>query len=102
VKRIEVASVVKEDDVNQVFLRLDSISTQKNTVRARVAVHKLMKSGIIREQVVTVRPGDSLGEKTSRAEYAAFVVDEINPGQEVVLFANGIELRLGESRGALP
>lgn len=100
VKRIEVASVVKEDDVNQVFLRLDDISTQKNIITARIALHKLMKSGIVKEQVVTIRPGDSLEEKTLRPEYAPFVVDEINPGQGVVLFANGVELGLGESQGA--
>jgi type III restriction enzyme len=100
VKRIEVASVVKEDDVNQVFLRLDNISTQKNTITARIGVHKLMKSGAVKEQVVTVRPGDSLEDKTSRPEYAPLVVDEINPGQGVVVFANGIELTLGESQGA--
>jgi len=100
VKRIEVASVVKEDDANQVFLRLDSISTQKNTITARIAVHKLMANGTVKEQVVTVRPGDSLQEKTSRPEYAPFVVDEINPGQDIVIFANGSELKRGESQGA--
>jgi len=100
VKRIEVASVVKEDDVNQVFLRLDNISTQKNTITARIAVHKLMKSGVVKEQVVTVRPGDRLEEKASRPEYAPFVVDEINPGHGIVVFGNGIELRVGESQGA--
>src|SRR2546427_8334512 len=31
VKRIEVASVLKEDDENQVFLRLDTIKTAKKT-----------------------------------------------------------------------
>jgi len=100
VKRIEVASVTKEDDVNQVFLRLDSISTQKNTITARIAVHKLTKSGAVKEQLVTVRPGDNLEEKTSRTEYAPFVVGEISPGQRVVIFTNGVELGLGESRGA--
>lgn len=100
VKRIEVASVVKEDDVDQVFLRLDSISTQKHTITARIAVHKLIRGGVIKEQVVTVRPGDSLEDKTGRPEYASFVIDEINPGQDSVLFGNGIELMVGESKGA--
>lgn len=100
VKRIEVASVVKEDDVDQVFIRLDSVSTQKHTITARIAVHKLMSGGIIKEQAVTVRPGDSLEDKTGRPEYAPFVIDEINPGQDSVLFANGVELMLGESKGA--
>ena len=100
VKRIEVASVVKEDDVDQMFLRLDSISTQKHTITARIAVHKLMSGGIIKEQTVTVKPGDSLEDKTGRPEYSPFVIDEINPGQDSVLFANGVELMVGESKGA--
>jgi len=100
VKRIEVASVVKEDDVDQVFLRLGSVSTQKHTITARIAVYKLMSGGVIREQTVTVRPGDSLEDKTGRPEYAPFVIDEINPGQNSVLFANGVELTVGESKGA--
>jgi type III restriction enzyme len=100
VKRIEVASVVKEDDENQIFMRLDSILSRKNTVTARIAVHKLMKTGVVKEQIVTVVPGESLEEKTSRPEYAPFVVDEINPGQETITFANGLELKRGESQGA--
>jgi type III restriction enzyme len=100
VKRIEVASVVKEGDADQVFLRLDSVSTQKNTITARIAVHKLMSGGVIKERTVTVRPGDNLEKKTGRPEYAPFVIDEINPGQDSVLFANGVELTVGESKGA--
>jgi type III restriction enzyme len=100
VKRIEVASVVKEDDLGQVFLRLDGISTQKNTITAHLAVHKLLRSGAVSEQVITVRPGDNLEDKTNRREYAPFVLDEINPGQGMVMFTNGIELRVGESQGA--
>ncbi|MGI8824132.1 MAG: DEAD/DEAH box helicase family protein [Chloroflexota bacterium] len=100
VKRIEVASVVKDDDFNQVFLRLEDIKAQKKTVSARLAVHQLMKDGSVKEKVVTVKPGDSLEDKTKRPEYASFVVDEINPGSESVCFANGIEIGLGESQGA--
>ncbi|MBI3611382.1 MAG: DEAD/DEAH box helicase family protein [Nitrospirae bacterium] len=100
VKRIEVASVVKENDANQVFLRLDGIKTEKKTITARIAIHKLMKTGIIKEQIVTVRPGDSMEEKSGRPEYAGFDLDEINPGGGFVRFANNVELKTGESRGA--
>jgi len=100
VKRIEVASVVKEDDFNQVFLRLDQIMTHKNTVTARIAVHKLMRDGTVKEKTVKVKRGDSLEEKSCRPEYAGFDVDEINPGGGYVRFANDVELRKGESRGA--
>lgn len=100
VKRIEVASVVKEDDANQVFLRLDGIRVEKKTITARLAVHRLMKTDTVKEVVVTVKPGDSLEEKSGRKEYAGFDVDEINPGGSFVRFSNNIELKTGESRGA--
>ena len=99
VKRIEVASVV-EEDANQVFLRLDGIKTEKRTITARIALRKLMRDGTVKEQVVTVRPGDSLEEKAERTEYAGFEVDEINPGGGFVRFANNLELKIGESQGA--
>ena len=100
VKRIEVASVLKEDDANQIFLRLESIKTEKKTITARLALHKLMKGGTVKEQVVTIRPGDSLEKKSGRKEYTGFEVDEINPGSGFVRFANNVELKIGESRGA--
>jgi type III restriction enzyme len=100
VKRIEVASVIKEDDANQIFLRLDGIKTEKKTITARIALHKLMKQGVVKEQVVTVRPGDALEEKANRKEYAGFQVEEIHPGSGFVRFANNLELKIGESRGA--
>jgi type III restriction enzyme len=100
VKRIEVASVVQEKDTNQVFLRLEAITAKKNTLTANIAVHKLMKDGTIKEQVVAVKPGDSLQEKTGRVEYEEFEVSEINAGLEMVVFSNGVEIGIGETRGA--
>jgi type III restriction enzyme len=100
VKRIEVASVVKENDFNQVFLRLESIASKKKTITAKIAVHQLLKNGTVKEKVITVKPGDSLEEKTNRSEYAGFEVEEINPGSETVLFTNNVEINIGESQGA--
>jgi type III restriction enzyme len=100
VKRIEVGSVVQSDDENLPFLRLDQIRAEKRTLTARIALHKLMKNGTVKEQVVTARPGDRLEEKAGRPEYAPFVVDEIDAAAGVVTFANGDELRLGETKGA--
>jgi len=100
VKRIEVGSVVQSDDENLPFLRLDQIRAEKRTLTARIALHKLMKNGTVKEQVVIVRPGDRLEEKAGRPEYTPFVVDEIDAAAGVVTFANGDELRLGETKGA--
>jgi hypothetical protein len=35
VKRIEVASVVKDDDFNQVFIRVDDIKAQGKSITAK-------------------------------------------------------------------
>lgn len=100
VKRIEVASVVQENDANQVFLRLVAIPKAKKVATAQIAVHKLTKDGTVKEQIVTVKVGDSLRDKTGRIEYAGFTVSEIISEFGTVIFSNGIEIEIGETRGA--
>lgn len=100
VKRIEVASVVQEDNANLPFIRLEDIAAVKRTLTARVSVQKLMKSGVIKETTLTIKPGDNLAEKTGRAEYQGFEVDEINHGAGFVRFLNNVELRKGAEIGA--
>jgi type III restriction enzyme len=100
VKRIEVAGVEKENDANQVYLRLDGITTERTHFKARVAVHKLMADGTVKEKLITLKPGDSLEEKTGRAEYRGYDVDEIDRGAGLVRFTNDVEIRLGEALGA--
>lgn len=100
VKRIEVAGVEQQDDENLPYLRITEITTEKNTVKAQIALHKRMASGMVKEKAVTVRQGDDLAEKAGREEYQGFVIDEINPGMDVVRFANGVEMKRGEEKGA--
>ena len=100
VKRIEVAGITKENDANQVFMRLEGVSSEKSSFTARIAVHQLLKTGQVKEKVVTVKPGGSLEDKAGREEYAPFVVEEISIADNCVRFANGTEIKTGESRGA--
>ena len=100
VKRIEVASVVEDDNANRPFVRLDEITTQRHSLKASVAVHRLMAGGTVKEKVITIRPGDSLVGKTRRPEYEGHEVEEINLGGGFVRFANGVELVRGGSTGA--
>ncbi len=99
VKRIEIASVVQEDNENLPFLRVEALNSTKRTVSAKLSVHKLMKTGKIQEKIITVRSGDSLVEKTGRTEYDGFVVEEINPGSGFIRFLNNQELALGGEQG---
>jgi len=100
VKRVEVVGVEKKSDENQVYLRLDEVKSDKKTFIAKIAVHALMKNGTVKEQIVTVKPGESLEKKANRPEYAEFVVEEINVSYQSVLFTNNVEIQVGEARGA--
>jgi type III restriction enzyme len=99
VKKIEVASVVKEDDFNQVFLRVNEIRTAAKTVQAKIAVHQRMANAGVKEKAYLFRPGDCLQTKAERPEYASFVIDEISVGDQVVRFKNGIEVAVGQTQG---
>jgi type III restriction enzyme len=101
VKRIQVASVVRTDDANRPLIRLDEIRTRGGTAEARVTVHRLTRRGTIREETVTVRPGDRLADKAGRSEYDAYQVDVIDPiGRQVGFAPANLQLREGESVGA--
>ncbi len=100
VKRIEVAGMTKEQDANQVFLRLDATTAVKTTVTAKVGVHVLQATGAVKEKVLTVRRGDDLAVKTKLPVYEGYTVEEINPGGGFVRFSNNIEVSVGDARGA--
>jgi len=100
VKKIEVASVVKEDDFNQVFIRVDEIRTAAKTIQAKIAVHQRMAGAGIKEKAYLFKPGDSLEKKADRPEYASFVIDEIHAGDQLVRFKNGVEVAVGQTQGA--
>jgi len=100
VKKIQVASVVKEDDFNQVFVRIDEIRTAAKTVQAKIALHKRMAGAAIKEKAFLFKPGTCLADKADRPEYGSFVIDEINVADQVVKFKNGVEIAVGQTQGA--
>ncbi len=100
VKRIEVASVVQQDNDNLPFVRVEELILQGRIPRAKLSVHKLMKTGKIQEKFITVRSRDNLVEKTGRPEYEGFIVDEINPGSGFISFENQLELAEGSEQGS--
>lgn len=100
VKRIEVASVVQQDNQNLPFVRVEELILQGRIPKAKLSVHKLMASGKIQEKTITVRSGDDLVKKTGRAEYEGFIVGEVNPGSGFLDFQNQVELALGGEQGS--
>ena len=99
VKKIEVASVLKEDDTALPFIRLEGIETKKHTLKVRMSVHKLMKAGQIKERTIIFNQGDALKNKTDRNEYEGYDIVEINKTGNFVRFANGLEIVQGQELG---
>ena len=100
VKRVEVASVIQEDDFNRAFIEVGKIESIRRTMRATLNLHTLMKSGKVSEKTIKVKPGDDLFKKTGLPEYQGYIVDRIAYGR--VVFAVGgarLELSQGESTG---
>ncbi len=99
VKRIEVASVLQDNDFNHAFVRVDGITSVKNTITARISLHQLLLDGTIKEKTHTFRPGANLREKANRPDYDGYVIEEINPGGGFVRFENNLELGIGSAHG---
>ncbi len=100
VKQIEVAGFEASAEASRAFVEVKSLQSRKSSVTARLAVHKLQKSGTVKPTTLTVKPGDDLSVKTNLLAYEGYRVREIELGWGVVTFENGVEIKEGESRGA--
>jgi type III restriction enzyme len=106
VKRIEVASVIREDDANKPYIELKEVKSAKQSVSAKLDVQKLLKSGATKIETVKVEitPRQSkntdLYVVTDLQQYADYVIDEIDVANQLIVFTSGVELRRGEALGA--
>ncbi len=101
VKKIEVASVVREHAVQQPYIQVQDVQSKKTRISAKLKVYQLTTQGTVKASTVSVQPGDSLGRKTRLPDYERFLVDEINPGGGYIRFSPAnIELSIGEEIGA--
>lgn len=98
VKKIEVDSVVKENDFNNAYIRCLNISADARGIKAQLEVNKKQKSGF-KVGRMTVKNNDDLFKKTKAPEYDGFRVSEINANYNYIRFSNGMQLKLGEDSG---
>lgn len=99
VKKIEVSSVVQTGGGVRPFLRCEAVTSSRNTIRARLHLHRQNAAGEVQEAAVTIGAGDDLQQLTNRPEYAGYGVEEINYGEATVTFTNGVTIRQGEDLG---
>lgn len=100
VKQIEVAGFEESAGVSRAFVEVKSLQSQRHRVTAKLAVHKLQKSGAVKLTTLTVRAGDDLAVKTNLPMYEGYRVREIDLRWGYVGFENGVEMKEDESRGA--
>ena len=98
VKRIEVASVVADENPNAAFVRLHGVDVTKS--RAQVTINH-GRGKAFKTKKLWVRPGDDLHQLSDqRQEYATgWIVSDISfrPGAEAVEFTNCSEVTIGEA-----
>jgi type III restriction enzyme len=102
VKGIVVDSVQSQADLNDVFVRLDSVDA-KNGYSAKLTIDVREEHGGQKRKKITVRTGADLYQKSNENDdyVGGWIVSNIGtePGQEFVEFENGTYLELGETHG---
>ena len=103
VKQIIVASAAAEGAANEALVQVERID-YKNGIKAKLRIHVQTADGP-KEKSVTVKQGaDLFTLSNERAAYRnGFEIAEITaePGSELIRFANGRTLRLGEEIGGM-
>lgn len=96
VKKIEVTSVLKENDFNGIYLKLIEIKPDKKGPKAKIEINKKEVSGFKKSQIV-VTSGTNLYEKTKNPEYKDIFVNRISMKYEnFIELSNGLKLNIGE------
>lgn len=100
VKRIEVASVLDDDDFNQPFIRVDSISATATKVTAKLTID-FNDGDSPKRKAVTINKGgvDLFDLSNEREQYRGYIVSEVSFGDKSVSFDNGMSVSEGQSIG---
>ncbi len=95
VKKIEVLSVIKEDDFNGPYIKcLDIVANEKGII-AKLEINQKQISGY-KHKVITVKQGDDLLKRSDNVHYKNFIVAAIHAGYNHVKFSNGIIIKKNE------
>ena len=100
VKRIEVDSVLENENFNKPFIQVESIeNASKNRIVAKLKIDLETKGSPARKSITVDRNGFDLAEKSGRDQYRGYIVQEINSGEGYIAFSNGITLNVGDTHG---
>lgn len=100
VKRIEVASVLDEDEFNQPYIEVESITATASQVTAKLTIDVNDGDAPQRKTVKINRSGVDLFDLSNeREQYRGYIVSEISFGDKSVSFDNGVTVDEGQTIG---
>jgi type III restriction enzyme len=107
VKKIEVDSVLEENNQNAPYLELEAVKSQKNTINVKLKIDVNEKDGIKRKSVI-IKKSSRTGTECDlyklsgeREIYRGYVVDAVDVMAQSITFSNGKTIFVGESWGGL-
>lgn len=98
VKKIEVLSVVKEEDFNNAYIKCLDIVADDKGIRAKIELNQKQKAGY-KIKSLFVKQGEDLFKKSGNIDYKEFVVAGIHAGYNYIKFSNGVTIKKGEDLG---
>jgi type III restriction enzyme len=104
VKKISVASILGENDTNNAFVKVNSITNNKGKITCNLTFHKQTKNGPVEFKKSLTHDKDLFLESEEREVYRnGFQITEIDsrPGMEFVKFSNGLRLSIGQENGGV-
>ncbi len=100
VKKIEVMSVVKDEDFNEAYIRCVDITADAKGIKAKLHVFKKQKIG---QKLTTItvdsKKNNDLFQKTNVADYKDIKITKIDARYGVVELSNGITISKGQELG---
>ena len=100
VKQISVNSISTNDNLNNAYIKLLSV-TDKDGYSAKVEVNCKRNNGTIERKVINIKIDDNLKDYTNLDYYDDFVLDDIDvtPGNEYIQFTNNKIIYIGKYIG---
>lgn len=99
VKKIEVMSVVKDDDYNGAFIRCVDIIADAKGIKAKLEVNKKTKSGSKLTTITISSRDNDIYKKTASPEYEGLMVSKIDARYGFVELSNGTTINKGQDLG---
>jgi len=106
VKKIEVFSVVDEDNATSaLLLNLVEVKPSKTAIKAQIEIIAKDDQGNGKKKKISVKQGDDLAKKTGNSAYDGFIVDELTADAPdfgsvgSIRFRNNVQVKQGEGIG---